>query len=306
MKKIWLLVILFILSSQNVNASPTELPSVTHYSLQIRLFPKEERLEVVARMTATNKTDQSFSELPFLLYRLLDVQKVTDDKGSPLIFNQTITRLAEGEVNNLQANLIKVQLAKPLPPGAAIDLTMSYRGSIYGYPEIMLYVKDRVSEKYSLMRPDALAYPMLAHARHESLLKAYGLDVPFTYDLAVTVPDGYVVACGGAQQNVSTREGTTTFLAYVFGIFMVANGLQHIAASIYMGQLMPGVYSSPLLLVCSIYLLLSVRYRKRVHAGNLQTVLDRSAGSALLNVSFADQVVTRHRARSTRDRWIFR
>jgi hypothetical protein len=53
------------------------------------------------------------------------------------------------------------------------------------------------------------------------------------------------------------------FLAYVFGIFMAANGLQHIASSIYMGRLMPGVYSSPLLVICSIYLLLKVRHRKR-------------------------------------------
>jgi len=39
-------------------------------------------------------------------------------------------------------------------------------------------------------------------------------------------------------------------LAYVFGIIMLANGLQHIVGSIYMERLMPGVYSSPLLLIC--------------------------------------------------------
>ena len=213
MKKILLFALLCFLWIQNVSASPTELPSVTHYSLQIQLFPKEERLEAIARMTVTNKTGQAFSELPFLLYRLLDVQRVSDDKGSSLTFNQTITRLAEADVkNNLQANLIKVQLPKPLPPGAAIDLTMSYSGSIYGYPEVMAYVNDRVSEKYSLIRPDALAYPMLAHATQESWQKAYGLDVPFTYDLEVTVPNGYVVACGGSQQDVLPKEDMTTFL----------------------------------------------------------------------------------------------
>ncbi len=51
-------------------------------------------------------------------------------------------------------------------------------------------------------------------------------------------------------------------LAYVFGIIMIANGLQHIAGSIYLGRLAPGVYSSPLLLICSIYLLINVRHRK--------------------------------------------
>lgn len=59
------------------------------------------------------------------------------------------------------------------------------------------------------------------------------------------------------------------FAAYIFGFFMIANGLQHIAGSIYMRRWMPGVYSSPLLLVCSIYLLLSVRHRKRILEGHV-------------------------------------
>ena len=59
------------------------------------------------------------------------------------------------------------------------------------------------------------------------------------------------------------------FAAYVFGFLMIVNGLQHIAGSVYMGRWMPGVYSSPLLLVCSIYLLLSARYRKRVRDGRV-------------------------------------
>jgi hypothetical protein len=52
-------------------------------------------------------------------------------------------------------------------------------------------------------------------------------------------------------------------VAYVFGVLMIANGLQHIAGSIYLGRLMPGVYSAPVLLLCSIYLLVKVRNRKR-------------------------------------------
>jgi hypothetical protein len=47
-------------------------------------------------------------------------------------------------------------------------------------------------------------------------------------------------------------------LSYAFGSVMLGNGLIHIGGSIYMGRLMPGIYSSPLLLVCSLYLLSSV------------------------------------------------
>lgn len=47
-------------------------------------------------------------------------------------------------------------------------------------------------------------------------------------------------------------------LALPYGVIMLLNGLGHIGSSIYMGRFMPGVYSSPLLLAASVFLLLSV------------------------------------------------
>lgn len=47
--------------------------------------------------------------------------------------------------------------------------------------------------------------------------------------------------------------------SYVFGVLMLGNGLLHIAGSVYLGRAMPGVYSSPLLLAGSGYLLWCTR-----------------------------------------------
>jgi hypothetical protein len=52
-------------------------------------------------------------------------------------------------------------------------------------------------------------------------------------------------------------------LAYMFGAVMLGNGLLHIGSSIYLGRVMPGVYSAPFLVVCSLYLLTSVRIYRR-------------------------------------------
>jgi hypothetical protein len=46
-----------------------------------------------------------------------------------------------------------------------------------------------------------------------------------------------------------------TPLAYVFAVLMLGNGLLHFLGSIYLKRLLPGVYSAPLLLAGSIYLL---------------------------------------------------
>jgi hypothetical protein len=52
-------------------------------------------------------------------------------------------------------------------------------------------------------------------------------------------------------------------LAYFFGVLMLANGVGHAAGSVYFGRLLPGVYSSPLLLLASIYLLVQTAALRR-------------------------------------------
>lgn len=55
------------------------------------------------------------------------------------------------------------------------------------------------------------------------------------------------------------------FLSYVLSIVMVINAFSHFAGTIYLGKAMPGVYSSPFLLVAAIYLLWSARISNKAH-----------------------------------------
>ena len=45
------------------------------------------------------------------------------------------------------------------------------------------------------------------------------------------------------------------FFAYFYAVVMILNGLAHSVSSIYLHRLMPGVLSSPLLIVCGVVLL---------------------------------------------------
>jgi hypothetical protein len=49
------------------------------------------------------------------------------------------------------------------------------------------------------------------------------------------------------------------WIAFALSILMFGNGLLHIAGSFYLGRLMPGVYSSPVLLLASACLFINAR-----------------------------------------------
>ena len=68
-----------------------------------------------------------------------------------------------------------------------------------------------------------------------------------------------IVALTGASFFVWKGRWAMRPISYAFAGFMLLNGLLHIAGSFYMGTFMPGVYSSPLLLAASIFLIVRTR-----------------------------------------------
>lgn len=65
-----------------------------------------------------------------------------------------------------------------------------------------------------------------------------------------------IVALTAASYFVRRGRWAMRPISHAFAGFMLLNGLLHIAWSVYMGKLMPGVYSSPLLLAASIFLII--------------------------------------------------
>jgi len=183
------------------------LPAVSHYDLKFNLFLKENRLEAESLMKVRNDGPADASEIPFVLYRLFDVVEVTDEKGKALTFNQVVVKLSDEK--SLQVNLVSVKLSRALAPGKTASVRLKYEGALWGYPEVMAYVRDRIDEDYSLLRPDALAYPMLARASFRSLMTAYRSQ--FTYRVETAVPAGYVVACGGRPLETRHNSDTSIF-----------------------------------------------------------------------------------------------
>jgi hypothetical protein len=206
MKRLFL-VSAFLFLIQPILATPSDLPAVTHYKLDVRFQLGERRISALATLSIKNTTETSHGRLPFLLYRLLTVEQVNDHAGLPLTFTQDVVQL--GGEPSLQATAVIVDLPSPLLPGDSITVDIRYGGFVFGYPEVMAYVKDRIDENYSLLRPDAFAYPVLADPTFASSLAAY--DIRFTYEIAATVPKAYRVACGGELTGSRVTPDSSTF-----------------------------------------------------------------------------------------------
>jgi hypothetical protein len=196
-----------LLLAATAAAEGVEQPVVSHYSLRLQLFPKEHRLEARAWMTVENATSETQAEVPFLLYRLLEVQGVEDSQGD-LDFSQEVVKDADNPT--LQVNWLRVQLRHPLPPGERARVLVRYQGGIFGYPEVWAYVQDTIAEEYSLLRDDTFSYPILARPSRQSRFARSNTN--FTYDLQVTVPAEYVVATGGKLVDTRSEHDLATFV----------------------------------------------------------------------------------------------
>jgi len=99
--------------------------------------------------------------------------------------------------------------------------------------------------------------------RHAWLFGSFPWLLPaFTFEVWLSLLIFAVVALAGASFFVWRGRWAMRPISYVFAGVMLANGLLHIAFSIYTQSLMSGVYSSPLLLAASLALIAATRAHK--------------------------------------------
>jgi len=186
------------------------IPRCTHYDLSLTIHPEPVHplqklyggtIQVQCVLTLENRTDAEMESVPFLLYRLLQVERISDDSGNALPFTQTIVSLKDRP--RQQVNFVVVSLPSPLGPGDAARLTVRYAGPVCGYPEVMPYVRDHVSPDFTLLRMEVIWFPVIG----------YPLDgcppSPADFRLSVAVPAGLVAVASG-QLCGTSQEGHLT------------------------------------------------------------------------------------------------
>jgi hypothetical protein len=189
---------------------PHQLKTV-FYNLDLKIDFKENHLSGECGMTITSNSNKPVTNIPLLLYRLMKVTSVKDDKGNPLRFRQRILSFEDWQT--YQANFIEVYLSKQLAAGNTCKLKIFYEGYLLGYTETgMGYVRDRIDPEFTIIRPDCLAYPELGFP-FEKINRAAGFAPSFDYEIKINVPDSLTVVNGGQLVSKTNRNG---YVAYTY------------------------------------------------------------------------------------------
>jgi hypothetical protein len=186
----------------------TPAAAVKRYRLCETLHPDRGTLECTATLAVRNVSRHNIRTVPLLLNRRLAVRQARDDTGLVLPFAQSIQRVS-GIGRRLRVNAVTLRLLRQLCPGSSARLTVSCAGTIAPYAEVWPYVHDRIAADYSLLRPDAFAYPVLSRPRWSDCREAWGRQ--FNYSIELTVPTGYTAACGGREYAKRTVRGAALF-----------------------------------------------------------------------------------------------
>ncbi len=201
------LILAFPIFSQQFSSKTLDLKT-TRYDLDVKVDYKAKKVYGKCRLTVHNPTDKPISHIPLLLYRLLKVTSVTDEKGAAIPYQQNVLSFEDWE--ELQVNYVEARLPKPLVSGQSKTIRIVYEGFLFGYSnDGWMYVKDHIDREFTFMRMDGFGYPVVGYPSSQVNRKA-GLG-SFDYTLSVTVPEDLVAANGGKLAGKSTINEQTTY-----------------------------------------------------------------------------------------------
>ena len=181
-----------------------------NYDLDIRIDYENRKLKAICGLTVLNTTEEDGKIIPILLYRLMKVTSIKDERGNALVYTQKVLSFEDRE--KYQVNYLEVIPARKLLKGDSCKLIIEYQGYLFGYVETgMGYVKDKIDPEFTILRPDCNAYPELGYPS-EKVNRLAGFAPSFNYIVKIHVPDSLVVVNGGALISRDTKNGYSTYI----------------------------------------------------------------------------------------------
>jgi len=184
-----------------------------NYKLAIRIDYKQSKIYGRCWLTMLNSSKKSVRHIPAILYPLLKVTAVKNEVGVKLPFSQEVLSFEEREKKKV--NYVDIAAKNPIPAGEKTTVQIEYEGQLGGYVDAgYSYVKDHISEEFTIIRLECFAYPIIGYPSektlYESIMKYFKKG--FDYSIEVTVPEGLVVANGGKFVGKTSKNGMVTYM----------------------------------------------------------------------------------------------
>jgi len=180
------------------------------YNLHADVLTDRGVMKAKCTVKLRNTSSKPISCINFLLNKGLKVTSIEVDRKS-LNFVQSLRHFTD--IREVKVNYIEVKLKSPIAPGSNAQITIMYQGTIKGYDNVFRYVKDKISNDYTILRLDAYSYPVLG----ELELRKQISTIPsqrFSYNLEIRVPKGLIVANTGKLVGV-LEENNRVLYRYV-------------------------------------------------------------------------------------------
>lgn len=190
-------------------AASQDAPFVlTHLGLELRLDYQRGTVAGTAVLGLRNGSDRPAAAIPLLLNRLMSVSRIGGAAGEIIPFRQDVAVFQDDSIR--QVNAIVATLARPVAPGDSLRIVVQYGGILVGYTETgSLYIKDRVSRDFTILREDAYAFPVMALPSWKS--RRAMVQQRFSFAATITVPAGLVVAMGGTPGGTVQRDSLVSW-----------------------------------------------------------------------------------------------
>jgi hypothetical protein len=184
-----------------------------NYKLAIRIDYSQNKIYGRCWLTMLNSSKKSVRHIPAILYPLLKVTAVKNEAGVKLPFSQEVLPFEEREKKKV--NYIDIVAKNPIPAGEKTTVQIEYEGQIGGYVDAGYpYIKDHISEEFTIIRLESFAYPIIGYpsekSLYESIVKYFKKG--FDYLVEVTVPEDLVVANGGKLVGKTSENGMVTYM----------------------------------------------------------------------------------------------
>jgi hypothetical protein len=181
---------------------------LTHLGLEVRLDYQRGTVAGTAILGLRNGSDRPASVIPLLVSRLMTVSRIGGAAGEVVPFQQDVVVFQDD--SSRQVNFILATLPSPVSPGDSLRIVVQYGGILVGYTETgSLYIKDRVSRDFTILREDAYAFPVTAQPSWKS--QRAMVRERFTFAAKISVPAGLVVAMGGAPGEVVLKDSLVSW-----------------------------------------------------------------------------------------------